>query len=545
MLKQRYPRQNGLLDTSYLRDRKTWLSVPDEFVQILCVNDCHWACVSNVFSEQGSVDLYDSLHTIPTASGSIAQQVCTILKSQQHSVTINVVNVQKQIGCNDCGLYAIAMAADLCSRIDPFKSSYDQSSMRIHLKECFESEPPTLTVFSTRRDSKEKRRLVHRKSVELFCLCRRTEVLPMASCDTCNMWYHEGCVPIPDDVLLDEDDSILWICCQCSGCTVSDEHTTCSKSASLGYLTEQQEASTSLSATTMSDGEDDVSGIEVKESKRTPRRGDTPAPKIVGVKATADKTRSTSTSTPAPKIVGVNATADKTRSTSTSTKGITEPKRTLRRRCQAMPKAAGTLGVKEPNMTIGRGGTPAPKTVGVKGSLPSPIPATLDETRGVTSVKSVKEPKRTLRRAVPKAVGTLGVKSTLDETRGVTSVKSIKEPKRTLRRAVPKAVGTLGVKSTSAETTTNGTDLTSAKGSKRPAPKVEDTLGVKRGFKMKLRGESKPASKPVPKAVSTLEVKAASDETISAVHGIKEPKKSVDEGKKCGFRLYEVTRSVW
>ena len=38
-------------------------------------------------------------------------------------------------------------------------------------------------------------------------------------------------------------------------------------------------------------------------------------------------------------------------------------------------------------MTIGRGGTPAPKTVGVKGSLPSPIPATLDETRGVTSVK--------------------------------------------------------------------------------------------------------------------------------------------------------------
>ncbi len=215
MLKQRYPRQNGLLDTSYLRDRKTWLSVPDEFVQILCVNDCHWACVSNVFSEHGSVDLYDSLHTILTASGSIAQQVCTILKSQQHSVTINVVNVQKQIGCNDCGLYAIAMAADLCSRIDPFESSYDQSSMRIHLKECFESEPPTLTVFSTRRDSKEKRRLVHRKSVELFCLCRRPEVLPMASCDTCNMWYHEGCVPIPDDVLLDEDDSIPWICCQC------------------------------------------------------------------------------------------------------------------------------------------------------------------------------------------------------------------------------------------------------------------------------------------------------------------------------------------
>ncbi len=56
------------------------------------------------------------------------------------------------------------------------------------------------------------------------------------------------------------------------------------------------------------------------------------------------------------------------------------------------------------------------------------IPATLDDTRGVTSVKSIK-----------------GISDVYANTRGI-KVLQFSEPKRTLRRAVPKAVGTLGVK---------------------------------------------------------------------------------------------------
>ena len=155
-------------------------------MQILCVNDCHWWLlslgVSNVFSEQGSVEVEVLIYTTPcipsilTASGSIAQQV--------HSVT---VNVQKQIGCNDCGLYAIAMAADLCSRSIKYANSPERM-FREQLSPYFQ--------------------LAHRKSG--LCPMASCFLRHVYSCDTCNMWYHEGCV-----VLWDEDDSIPWICCQC------------------------------------------------------------------------------------------------------------------------------------------------------------------------------------------------------------------------------------------------------------------------------------------------------------------------------------------
>ena len=218
LLRLKYPQQNGLQDTSYLRDKKTWPSHPSNFIQIICVSDCHWACLSNVFCDQGCVDLYDSLHTIPIEEGSIVQQACTILKSQKlTSITVNVVNVQHQVGFDDCGLYAIVMAIDLCEGRDPFRCEYDQSSMRSKLKDCFEDE--ALSVFSVTcapGNCSRKHRYIHHTTVELFCLCRRPELsLTMACCDTCDMWYHQGCIPIPDDVLSDKDDSIMWSCCQC------------------------------------------------------------------------------------------------------------------------------------------------------------------------------------------------------------------------------------------------------------------------------------------------------------------------------------------
>ena len=37
----------------------------------------------------------------------------------------------------------------------------------------------------------------------------------MACCDICEEWYHKGCVPIPDEVLMDTDDLVDFSCCQC------------------------------------------------------------------------------------------------------------------------------------------------------------------------------------------------------------------------------------------------------------------------------------------------------------------------------------------
>jgi len=53
---------------------------------------------------------------------------------------IRVVNVQCQQGGDNCGVFAVAMAFDLCEGRDPFLCSYDETLMRSHLEDCFEQE---------------------------------------------------------------------------------------------------------------------------------------------------------------------------------------------------------------------------------------------------------------------------------------------------------------------------------------------------------------------------------------------------------------------
>ena len=37
----------------------------------------------------------------------------------------------------------------------------------------------------------------------------------MVCCDWCNIWYHEGCVPVPPEVRNDKTNVVPW---QCPGC---------------------------------------------------------------------------------------------------------------------------------------------------------------------------------------------------------------------------------------------------------------------------------------------------------------------------------------
>ena len=46
------------------------------------------------------------------------------------------VKIPKQLGINDCGLYAIANAAALCFGKDPATLYFNQSLMRLHLVQC-------------------------------------------------------------------------------------------------------------------------------------------------------------------------------------------------------------------------------------------------------------------------------------------------------------------------------------------------------------------------------------------------------------------------
>ncbi len=151
-------------------------------------------CLSNKLSSNPNViQLYDSLLTTPEAT--IKEQASTILKSQEISFTIQVMNVQLQKSGDMCGLYAIAMALDLCADIDPRRTSYVESKMRPHLVQCLEAQK--FSLFPRNRKRSFRRRVITEVNVEVFCICRYPDVDvtsnfgDMVCCDKCGQWFHQ------------------------------------------------------------------------------------------------------------------------------------------------------------------------------------------------------------------------------------------------------------------------------------------------------------------------------------------------------------------
>ena len=216
LLKMSYPLQHGLQDTCKLSQRE-WHDVPQSFVQVIFVEPNHWACLTNKFStNSNSVDLYDSMHTIPDVQGSILKQACAILLTQTNCLTINTINVQMQTGGADCGLFCLAMATDLCRDIDPAYLHYHQDQMRMHLKKCYE-ELAIAPFPSTLKSVNTKQRILRSTTVEVYCLCRQPESPPMVECEQCLMWYHAMCVGASESLMeaLDENPLLEWSCPDC------------------------------------------------------------------------------------------------------------------------------------------------------------------------------------------------------------------------------------------------------------------------------------------------------------------------------------------
>ena len=178
---------------------------------MIYVSPKHWACFLNKFSvAENAVDLFDSMHTIPTEDGSIICQACVILQTKFDSIRVNVVDAQLQEGGDDCSLFATAMATDLCNGIDPFGVQYKQGMLINHLRESFETEHMTTFPSTVHAGSSVPgvKRALYASEVQVYCKCRQPEYYPMAACDVCDVWYHSMCVPIPPAVLDDTNDSI-------------------------------------------------------------------------------------------------------------------------------------------------------------------------------------------------------------------------------------------------------------------------------------------------------------------------------------------------
>lgn len=157
--------------------------------------------------------MFDSVHN--NISSDTVNQICNIVHSQKKSVTIEIMDVLKQRGSNDCGLYALAFATSLCLGELPTDRRYSQGDMREHLKSIFEHNNPCPQPFpSSNRQkiptSNTKKTMV----IPIFCYCRMPEEGNMIECCQCSEWYHQKCETVDQEVW--EKEEIDWVCKKCS-----------------------------------------------------------------------------------------------------------------------------------------------------------------------------------------------------------------------------------------------------------------------------------------------------------------------------------------
>ena len=103
---------------------------------MLNISQSHWVCVSDMLSPPGVVEVYDSMPAYSQHSSVLKRQVAVILQTPHTAFELRHVDVQRQLGGADCGLYAIAFATALCFSLDPHSCSFKQAQMRSHLGMC-------------------------------------------------------------------------------------------------------------------------------------------------------------------------------------------------------------------------------------------------------------------------------------------------------------------------------------------------------------------------------------------------------------------------
>ena len=127
-------------------------------------------------------------------------------------VTLVNEKVQRQVGSNDCGLFALAFATDLCNGLDPVNQRYEQGSMRQHYVSCLENGamvpfPKTTRKVPLHISSKKS-------SVAIYCVCRMPyDKEEYVQCSyRCRAWYHTSCVKIPEWAI---NSGRKWKCGKC------------------------------------------------------------------------------------------------------------------------------------------------------------------------------------------------------------------------------------------------------------------------------------------------------------------------------------------
>ena len=110
LLTQHFPDTDGL-EPPTLEQIQGFQLHSGEFVQLLNVRNSHWIVVSNLGCDKDVVNVYDTMY--PSIPSSTSDTIACLVFCHSATLTIKMVDVDKQSNSSDCGVLSLAIAYDL------------------------------------------------------------------------------------------------------------------------------------------------------------------------------------------------------------------------------------------------------------------------------------------------------------------------------------------------------------------------------------------------------------------------------------------------
>ena len=155
------------------------------------------------------VHFYDSIYS--TVSAETLDVLAQLIRTDQKTFTVKVMNTLKQAGSVDCALYAMPKLAYLAFGKDPTTIVINQDDMRPHLVEIFEKK--IISTFPIKKKRKPVNSVAKVLTCKVFCNCRLTDMGKMICCNKCLEWFHIDYIKsIVPSIIADEE----WYCMNCA-----------------------------------------------------------------------------------------------------------------------------------------------------------------------------------------------------------------------------------------------------------------------------------------------------------------------------------------
>ena len=100
------------------------------------------------------------------------KQVCSFVRPVSNNRHFDVMNTQMRENCHDCGLFAVAYAAELVHGKDPCLAHFNTEMMRSHLIKCLEGHEMERFPLKRERRIGFGRCVKRSSTVDIYCTCR-------------------------------------------------------------------------------------------------------------------------------------------------------------------------------------------------------------------------------------------------------------------------------------------------------------------------------------------------------------------------------------